>query len=65
MSGDGDDKGGIPGGAGDLIRAPRGVGLSLTLFVTALVGTAIYLAAVRREVLFVDLAGLSGLLFCF
>ena len=51
--------------SGELIHAPRGVGISLAVFVVALVGVALYLVAVRREALFVDLAGLSGLLFCF
>ncbi len=47
------------------IRAPRGVGTALTVFVALVVVAAVYLIAVRREALFVDLAGLSGMLFCF
>lgn len=65
VSGGNKAKGGNVRPRGDVIRAPRGVGISLALLVTVLVGAAIYLAAVRREALFVDLAGLSGLLFCF
>ena len=47
------------------IRAPRGVGTGLTVFVVLVVAAGVYLIAVRREALFVDLAGLSGMLFCF
>lgn len=49
----------------DIERAPKGVGTLLGLAVLALVVGALYLIAVRREALFVDLAALSGMLFCF
>lgn len=49
----------------DAVHAPRGVALGLSGFVVLLVATAVYLIGVRHEALFLDFAGLSGLLFCF
>lgn len=49
----------------DATRAPRAVAITLAAFAVALVGAAVYLAGVRHEALFVDFAGLSGLMFCF
>ncbi len=49
----------------DIQHAPRGLGTALAFGVLAIVGGALYLIAVRGEALFVDLASLSGMLFCF
>jgi hypothetical protein len=49
----------------DIQHAPRGLGTALAFGVLAIVGGALYLIAVRGEALFVDLAALSGMLFCF
>lgn len=48
-----------------LIRAPAGFGTALVLFVGLIVGGGLYLIAVRGDALFLDLAALSGMLFCF
>lgn len=48
-----------------LQRAPRGCGTLLVIVVALIVGAGLYLIAVRHEALFVDLAALSGMLFCF
>lgn len=50
---------------GDVLHAPKGFATSLALFVLAIVAVALYLIVVRGEALFVDLAALSGMLFCF
>ncbi|MCB1529145.1 MAG: hypothetical protein KDJ45_15800 [Hyphomicrobiaceae bacterium] len=50
---------------GDVIRAPRGVGVALLLFVGLIALGGFYLLIVRGDALFLDLAALSGLLFCF
>ena len=50
---------------GDVIHAPAGLGTALVLVVGLIVGGGLYLAAVRGDALFLDLAALSGLLFCF
>lgn len=55
--------GGVNGGGAS--RAPKAVTRALTGLLVALVAIAVYLIAVRREALFVDLAGISGMLFCF
>lgn len=52
-------------GGHDIERAPKGLGTALALGVLALVAGGLYLIAVRHEALFVDLAALSGMLFCF
>lgn len=49
----------------DVIRAPAGFGTALVVLVGLIVGGGIYLAVVRGDALFLDLAALSGLLFCF
>ncbi len=48
-----------------LQRAPDGFGTALAVVVALIVGAGLYLIAVRHEALFVDLAALSGMLFCF
>lgn len=48
-----------------LQRAPRGFGTALGIVVALIVGAGLYLIAVRHEALFIDLAALSGMLFCF
>ena len=50
---------------GEVIHAPAGVGTALMLIVGAIVAGGLYLVAVRGDALFVDLAALSGMLFCF
>lgn len=51
--------------SGEVIRAPRGVGIALLICVSLLVLGGFYLLSVRGDALFLDLAALSGLLFCF
>lgn len=58
--------------AGDAERSERppdggkpGLLFAVGIGVALLVGSALYLIAVRGDALFLDLAGLSGLLFCF
>lgn len=46
-------------------RVPGGVLVALLVVGALLVSGALYLIAVRGDALFVDLAGLSGALFCF
>lgn len=48
-----------------VIHAPAGFGTALLLFIGMIVGGGLYLIAVRGDALFLDLASLSGLLFCF
>ncbi len=48
-----------------VIRAPAGFGTALLLLIGAIVGGGLYLIAVRGDALFIDLAALSGMLFCF
>lgn len=48
-----------------LEHAPRGLGTALALVLGLIVGGGIYLAAVRGDAILLDLAALSGLLFCF
>ena len=55
----------MPNGQDPVIRAPAGLGMVLLLLVGAIVGGCLYLVAVRGEALFVDLAALSGMLFCY
>lgn len=50
---------------GGLERAPKGVGTLLVLVVGLILVGGLYLVAVRGEVLFLDLAALSGMMFCF
>ncbi|MCB1505899.1 MAG: hypothetical protein KDJ47_13060 [Hyphomicrobiaceae bacterium] len=49
----------------DVVRAPAGVGTALAVVVGLILAGGLYLIAVRGDALFVDLAALSGLLFCF
>lgn len=51
-------------GAG-LIRAPRGVGRALAVMIGLLVAGGIYLVAVRGDAILIDLAAISGIMFCF
>ena len=53
------------GGGGDIIRAPAGLGTAFLLLIALIVGGGLYLIAVRGDALFLDLASLSGMLFCF
>ncbi|MGD9667981.1 MAG: hypothetical protein AB7U75_02880 [Hyphomicrobiaceae bacterium] len=48
-----------------VIHAPAGFGTALLLLIGMIVGGGLYLIAVRGDALFLDLASLSGLLFCF
>lgn len=48
-----------------VIHAPAGFGVALLLLVGAILAGGFYLIAVRGDALFLDLAALSGLLFCF
>lgn len=48
-----------------VIHAPAGFGTALLLMVGAIVAGGLYLVAVRGDALFLDMASLSGLLFCF
>lgn len=48
-----------------LIRAPRGVGRALAVMIGLLVAGGIYLVAVRGDAIFLDLAAISGIMFCF
>lgn len=57
--------GGSGADSGGGFRPPRAVSRALAGVLVALVGIAVYLIAVRGEALFVDLAGISGMLFCF
>jgi hypothetical protein len=47
------------------MHAPAGFGTALLLLVALILGGGLYLVAVRGDALFLDLAALSGLLFCF
>ncbi len=49
----------------ETIQAPAGFGTALLLMVALIIGGGLYLIAVRGDALFLDLAALSGLLFCF
>ncbi len=59
------ESGNQTGAGGDIIRAPAGVGTALLLLIALIVAGGLYLIAVRGGALFVDLASLSGMLFCF
>lgn len=48
-----------------LEHAPRGLGTALVLVLGLILGGGLYLAAVRGDAILLDLAALSGLLFCF
>jgi hypothetical protein len=48
-----------------IVHAPAGVGTALLVLVGVIVGGGLYLLAVRGDALFLDLAALSGMLFCF
>ena len=48
-----------------IMHAPAGFGTALLLLVALILGGGLYLIAVRGDALFLDLAALSGLLFCF
>ncbi len=48
-----------------IIHAPAGLGTALLVLVSAIVAGGLYLIVVRGDALFLDLAALSGLLFCF
>lgn len=52
------------GGRG-AIRVPARVAVALAVIVGLVIAGGIYLVWVRGDALFLDLAGLSGLLFCF
>lgn len=49
----------------DLIRAPRGVGCALAMLIGLIIAGGIYLIAVRGDAIFLDLAAISGIMFCF
>lgn len=61
----GDDEESSDSRGGDVIRAPAGFGTALMVLVGLIVGGGLYLALVRGDALFLDLAALSGLMFCF
>lgn len=48
-----------------VIHAPAGFGAAILVLTGAIIGASLYLTAVRGDALFLDLAALSGLLFCF
>lgn len=52
-------------GRNGIERAPRGVGLGLAVVVALLLSGGLYLILVRGDAIFLDLAALSGLMFCF
>ncbi|MCB1519862.1 MAG: hypothetical protein KDJ37_04710 [Hyphomicrobiaceae bacterium] len=58
-------RGTIKPDASDRERAPAAFIAALLVVLAVIIAGSLYLTVVRGEALFLDLAGLSGLLFCF